>query len=242
MLGKTFIAIAALSLCAASAAAAGSVLADIAPLGVQENELLDSDFVFNLAGSAPFASGNGGTQKNMNRNNLKSLRLGNGNNGGGGSQILFEFAPCGFRTPHHHPRGVENFHILSGEVAANFIRETGGALVTNNITKGFSGYFPLAHFHFLQNIGCEPASAIVMFDNSDEGVINTAVSLRFPFDTIQGALGNVDVVANDKIINDVLQQSRACLKRCGLGHEEPVVYTTDYPITTTYPSATSKKY
>jgi hypothetical protein len=241
MISKTLVAIAALTFFVSTTAAQAGVLDNTAPLGLQENELLNTDFVFNLAGSAPFASGNGGTQKNMNRNNLKSLRLGNGRDGGGGSQILFEFAPCGFRTPHHHPRGVENFYVTSGNVAANFIRETGGALVTNNITKGFSGYFPMAHFHFLQNIGCEPASVIVMFDNSDEGVINTAVTLRFPFDTIQGALGNFDLVANDKVIADVLQQSKACLKRCGLDYDHPVVYTTDYPKTTAYQS-TPKKY
>jgi hypothetical protein len=79
-----------------------------------------------------------------------------------------------------------------------------------------------------------------MFGNSDEGVINTAVSLRFPVDTIQGALGHFDLVANDKVIADVLQQSRAVLKRCGLDYDHPVVYTTDYPKTTAYQSIPKK--
>jgi oxalate decarboxylase/phosphoglucose isomerase-like protein (cupin superfamily) len=234
--------IAVLSLFAASAAAAAAaagVLDDTAVLGMQENELLDTDFVFNLATSAPIASGAGGEQRAMTRDKLKGLRLRNGAYGGGGDQVMFTFKPCGFRTPHFHPRGTENFHVLSGNIAANLIREN-GSLVSNHITKGVSGFFPVAHFHFLQNIGCEEASVLVMFDNSDVGVIEAAFSLRFPFDTIQGALGNFDLVARDELIRDRLQQSKACLKRCGLDYEKPVVYT-DYPKTTTYRS-TSKPY
>jgi oxalate decarboxylase/phosphoglucose isomerase-like protein (cupin superfamily) len=241
MMGKCLVTIAALSLLAASAAATGSILADIAPLGAQENELADTDFVVDLSGSTPVATGDGGEQRNADVKNLKALRLSNGAFGGGGNQILFEFEPCGFRTPHHHPRGTENFFILEGKVAANIIREGGGALISNQITKGYSGFFPQAHFHFLQNIGCEPASAIVMFDNNDPGVINTAASLNLPFDTIQGALGNFDLVANAEIIADTMQQSKACLKRCGLVDKEPKVYTADYPATTAYAKPTAYK-
>jgi quercetin dioxygenase-like cupin family protein len=247
MIGKSLIAIAALSLCAINATAAAvpsvaptvvatmpampgssSILDSTAPLGLQENELADTDFVFNIAESKPAGVGDGGKQRDMNRGNIKGLRLGNGANGGGGNQVLFEFEPCGFRTPHLHPRGTENFHVLSGRVAANIIRETGGALISNEITKGLSGFFPEGHFHFLQNIGCDPASVIAMFDNSDPGVINTAVSLRLP--EIQGTLGNSDLEANDEVINNTMMQSRACLKRCGLDKEDPKVYTTDYPV------------
>lgn len=98
MITRVFIVFVALSvLFVGAAASTGSVLDNTAPLEMQENELADADFVFNLAASEPAASGVGGNQFVLNRENTKGLRLGNGANGGAGTQVLFNFKPCGFR-------------------------------------------------------------------------------------------------------------------------------------------------
>ena len=64
-------------------------------LGEQESTLEDSDFVFDLGGSQPTLDRSGGQQFVLDRENLPALALSNGRNGGGGTQVLFRFAPCG---------------------------------------------------------------------------------------------------------------------------------------------------
>lgn len=107
-------------------------------------------------------------------------------------------------------------------MSAVMIREGSGALVQNSVSTGFSGFFPQGHHHFLFNSGCSPATTISMFDNSDEGVIDNASILNFPFDTIQLTLDNQDLVANQAVAENVLMQSKACLKRCNIRREYPL--------------------
>jgi oxalate decarboxylase/phosphoglucose isomerase-like protein (cupin superfamily) len=228
MLNKSLAAIAVVSLLISSAAAMSNmVLANIAPQSAQEAELADTDFVFDLAQSSPVASGDGGSLRVMSGTQLKALRLSNGAGGGGGVQVFADFAPCGFRTPHIHPRGTENFFVISGMVKALLLRENGGGLISNNITAGFSGFFGEGQLHFLQNVGCENAKVIAMFDNNDPGTVNAAAALRFPTDTLEGTFGNSELVPNDDVIGNILVQSRACLKRCGLHEQEVKMYIND---------------
>lgn len=189
-------------------------------LGEQESSLRDKDFIFDLGGSTPTIDASGGRQFVMSRENTPGLKLSNGRNGGGGTQVLFRFEPCGFRTPHFHPRGTENFFVISGQVRANFLREEGGSrgqrVVVNDVSAGFAGFFPEAHVHFLQNFGCEEAMTLSVFDNSNEGLVDIAPTLQFPKDTIQLALGNGKLRPSDALFEDVLIQSQKCLRRCGL--------------------------
>lgn len=191
----------------------------ITRFGDQEDTFNPKDFVFDLQGSEPAVDSDGGKMFVMSQENTPGLRLGAVVNRGGGEQVLFNFEPCGFRTPHFHPRGVENFHVISGKIAANFISESGN-LIMNNVTAGFSGFFPLAHVHFLQNIGCKPAITLSILDNMDPGVYDVASVLNLQPDTIQLTLGDKKLRANQDLIEDVLQQSAVCLKRCGLSSEQ----------------------
>lgn len=180
--------------------------------------LQDEDFVFDLAGSTPTVDASGGRQFVASRENFPALSLSNGRNGGGGTQVLFKFEPCGFRTPHFHPRGTENIFVISGQVRANFLREgSSQQLVANDISAGYAGFFPEAHVHFLQNIGCDEAMTLSTFDNSDEGIVDIAANLRFLRDTIQITLGEDDLAPDDDLISDVLVQSQECLERCKYG-------------------------
>jgi oxalate decarboxylase/phosphoglucose isomerase-like protein (cupin superfamily) len=203
-----------------------TLLDDSAPQAAQGAELADSDFVFNLAGSPAAAKGAGGEVRVMSAANTKSLRLGAGTANRGGVQVLFTYAPCGFRTPHTHPRGTENFHVLSGHVAAELIREGSGKLISNNVTAGFSGYFGAGQVHFLRNIGCEPAKIIVIFDTPDPGTVDVATVLRFPKDTVQGTLGDYSLKLDEAVLSNVLMQSKMCLKRCGLPTHSMKMYSS----------------
>ena len=191
-------------------------LVTIPSFGEQESSIKDSEFVFDLAGSKPTLDTSGGRQFVLSRESSRALNL----EGAGGTQVLFKFEPCGFRTPHYHPRGTESFHVIKGKVRANLLREAGGKrsqqAVVNDIKAGFSGFFPLAHIHFLQNMGCDEAETISMFGPGDEGVVDVAASFRFPRDTAEVTFGTFPAGPLDELINDVLTQSRECLRRCGL--------------------------
>ena len=182
-------------------------------LADQESLLADEEFVYDLGGSAPRRMEAGGRQYAYDRVASRTLNLPNG-----GAQTLFRFAPCGFRTPHHHPRGTENFHVIEGEIRVNMMREFGGARseqpVVNDVRAGYSGFFPLGHVHFLQNRGCYNATTISMFDTSDRGIVNVAGSLRLPRDTMTKVFGTDDISAEDTVIDTLLKQSEECLERC----------------------------
>jgi len=184
------------------------------PIGLQANMVPDEGFVFDLAGAPPSLDTAGGKSFTASLVSFPALNLPNG----GGLQSLFKFEPCGFRTAHVHPRGTENFFVVKGKIRANLLREAGGALgqeaIANEIEAGFSGFFPAGQIHFLQNIGCEEAITIAMFDTPDPGTSDIAASLRLPIDIIQQTFGNKDLIADDAIIDDVLMQSKKCLARC----------------------------
>ena len=131
------------------------------------------------------------------------------------ARIVLFFSFPSFYRPHYHPRGTENFFVLSGKVRANFLREAPEQkVVANDVSAGFAGFFPEAHVHFLQNLGCEPAETLSFFDTSDEGLVDIASTLQFPKDTIQLSLGNNRLEPSDDLLDDVLIQSRKCLRRC----------------------------
>eukprot|EP00171_Calliarthron_tuberculosum_P022670 IDg22670t1 len=155
-------------------------------IGEQQSKLEDSDFVFNLAGSMPTIDSSGGRQFVMSRESSRGLRVPNG----------------------------------GGQVRANLLREEGGdrsqQAVVNDVTAGFSGYFPQAGVHFLQNNGCDEAVTLSVFNTSDEGLIDVASVLRLPRDTITQTFGNSKLTPIEALIQDVLIQNKACLRRCRL--------------------------
>lgn len=65
------------------------------------------DFVYDLMGSVPVASSNGGTVQTLTVANLPSLA------GQGVALTLFNIESCGINLPHSHPRAVNAVSILS---------------------------------------------------------------------------------------------------------------------------------
>jgi oxalate decarboxylase/phosphoglucose isomerase-like protein (cupin superfamily) len=182
----------------------------------QQSRINSSSFVFNLLGSKPASVGNGGTMKSLTRKNFPALGLGNGFGGTAGVQNLLTLKPCGIRLPHIHPRGTENFYIIKGMMRANFLREA-GTVVTNNITAGYAGYFPMGSLHFLYNPTCSDAVAILMFDNNDPGTVTTVSMAKVITDSF-GILFNVTDVGTplEDVLKSELQQGTECFQRCGL--------------------------
>jgi oxalate decarboxylase/phosphoglucose isomerase-like protein (cupin superfamily) len=182
----------------------------------QQSRINSSSFVFNLLGSKPASVGNGGTLKSLTKKNFPALGLGNAFGGTAGVQSLLTLKPCGIRLPHIHPRGTENFYIVKGMMRANFLRET-GAIVSNNVTTGFAGFFPMGSVHFLYNPTCSDAVAILMFDNNDPGTLTTVSMAKIITDSF-GIMFNITDSGTplEDILKSDLQQGYECFQRCGL--------------------------
>jgi oxalate decarboxylase/phosphoglucose isomerase-like protein (cupin superfamily) len=189
---------------------------DIVLFSMQEVALADTDFVFDLANSKPVATAmSGGTQHAATTENFRAIRI--ATNGGltAGVQVLFKFKACEFRTPHFHPRGTENFHIIKGTIRANFLREN-GSLVSNDVSAGFSGFFPVGHYHFVQNPTCVDAMSLQTFDKNDPGTVEVSALPNLPTDTLDLTLGINHITPDMALMRRAIQQSNECLKRCGI--------------------------
>jgi hypothetical protein len=85
--------------CVNNDAKPSSMGADFTALAARQK--FDSkDFVYDLMGSVPIASTNGGTVQKLTVNELPSLA------GQGVAFSLFNVEPCGVNIPHSHPRAV----------------------------------------------------------------------------------------------------------------------------------------
>jgi quercetin dioxygenase-like cupin family protein len=186
----------------------------------QEKALGDTEYVFNLAESTPIATAaSGGTQQAATVTNFRALKVQTNGGQTAGVQVLFKFKPCEFRTPHSHPRGTENFHILAGTIQANFLREN-GSLVSNVVKAGYSGFFPVGHVHFVQNPTCEDARSLQFFDANDPGTIEVSAVPNLPTDTLDLTLGIDHIDPDAKLMKRAIQQSKICLEKCGLKADE----------------------
>lgn len=146
--------------------------------------------------------------------------------GTGVSMTVGFIGPCGFNTPHTHPRSSEINIIVEGRLGTNFIGENGASLVENTLEKYQMTVFPQAAVHTEFNPDCEPAVFVAGFASEDPGVQQTAQTLFGLQENVVAA--DLGLQANEVINGEDIDQFKAhlpknvalgvesCLKKCGI--------------------------
>ena len=78
--------------------------------------------------------------------------------------------PCGFNTPHVHPRSSEFNVVVEGELMAEFTLENGARTVQNGLGRFQGTVFPMGALHTEWNPGCGNAVFVAGFADEDPGV------------------------------------------------------------------------
>lgn len=197
-----------------------------APTAVDRINLLpnDSDFVFNFNSSTPVngstVTGHGGRTVVANRKTFPAV-IGNG-----GSVTVGFLGPCGFNTPHVHPRAAEFNLVVQGRLTASVTAENGARHMNHTLNKWEMTVFPAGALHTEFNPDCTDAVFVASFPNEDAGVLQMAQAFLGLEDEIIEAVvdGAISVDGKDLdkfrplIPANVALGVESCLKKCGINH------------------------
>jgi len=128
--------------------------------------------------------------------------------------------PCGFNTPHIHPRSSEFNYVTNGSLVTGFIEENGARFVYNVVNANQAVIFPQGAVHFEYNNNCKPVTFVAGFSNSFPGVSQVAQRvLDLESDVVAASLG-IDQSDVQKYANltpdNVAFSITECIERCGL--------------------------
>jgi len=193
-----------------------------APLQADRIALLrDQDFVFdfrNPEGRLNVATGNAGRVVVANRKTFPAL-IGTGS----GMAVGF-LGPCGFNTPHTHPRGTELNIPVVGALNTSLILENGARVINSYVTTFQMHVFPQGAIHQEFNPDCGETIFIAGFNNEDFGTSQVADNFfRLPSNVITAAVGGTIIVDGrdvdqfrNLIPSNVAIGVEECLAKCGL--------------------------
>lgn len=142
--------------------------------------------------------------------------------GTGVSMTIGFLGPCGFNTPHTHPRSSEINVVVQGTLETEFILENGARIVHNTLDTHQMTVFPQGALHTEFNPNCDDAVFVAGFASEDPGVQSTAQTyFGLDQDIIQAATGN-DFTFEGKDIDkfrnlipaNVALGVESCLKKC----------------------------
>jgi Cupin len=193
-----------------------------APTAVDRIKLLSvSDHVYDF-NNPPLASaltmGDGGHTVKADRKDFPAL-IGNGV-----SMTVGFLGPCGFNTPHTHPRSAEINIVVEGELGTEYVLENGAPLVRNRLSKYQMTVFPQGALHTEWNPDCTDAVFVAGFASEDPGVLQAA-QRTFDFDDdVLEAMYNSDFTFNGADIDtfrslipaNVAYGVESCLAKCGI--------------------------
>lgn len=177
------------------------------------------DFVydFNDPPKSAITTGKGGHTVKSDREVFPALI------GTGVSMTLGFLGPCGFNTPHTHPRSSEINVVVKGSLVAEFTAENGAQTITNKLKENQMTVFPQGALHTEFNPGCTDAQFVAGFASEDPGVQQTAQSFfGLENDIVEAALGqdSIDGATLEKfrsmIPANVAAGVEKCLKQCGI--------------------------
>ena len=200
---------------------------ELAPTAVDRFNLLTAqDFVYDFLAPPPgdaVTTGKGGHTVKADRKLMPALI------GTGVSMTLGFIGPCGFNTPHTHPRSSQINVIVEGSLAVLFVPENGvDPIGPSTLDKFQMTVFPQGSTHMEWNPNCEPAVFVAGFASEDPGVEQSAQTLfELPEEVVQADLGvttlNGESIAqfDAKLPANVALGVRSCLKKCGLPVETP---------------------
>lgn len=144
--------------------------------------------------------------------------------GNGVSMTVGFIGPCGFNTPHTHPRSAEINIVVEGSLGTEYVLENGTPLIRNRLDKYQMTVFPQGAIHTEWNPDCTDAVFVAGFASEDPGVQQSAQRL-FDLDndvlmadfasdfTFDGR--DIDQFRN-LIPANVAYGVESCLAKCGL--------------------------
>ncbi|KAL8763857.1 MAG: hypothetical protein Q9184_000453 [Pyrenodesmia sp. 2 TL-2023] len=142
--------------------------------------------------------------------------------GTGVSMTIGFLGPCGFNTPHTHPRSSEINVVVQGTLETEFILENGARIIHNTLGTHQMTVFPQGALHTEFNPNCDDAMFVAGFASEDPGVQSIAQTyFGLDPDVIEAATGNdftfegedVDKFRN-LIPANVALGVESCLKKC----------------------------
>ena len=196
----------------------------LAPKAVDRIGLLseDTDFKFDFLNPPPKSTssenGKGGRTVRADRVSFPALI------GANAATTVGFLGPCGFNTPHTHPRSAELNLVIQGRLVSQFVLENGARTVTNTVENMQMTVFPLGALHTEFNPDCEPATFVAGFASEDPGVQQEAQAFfGLEEDIVRAAVGNdfafegKDVAKFRAMIpENVALGVESCLKKCGI--------------------------
>lgn len=186
---------------------------------------LDSDFVFDF--NQPRGKGGlGGDTFAANRKTFPALV------GAGSSMVLGFLGPCGFNTPHVHPRGTELQVVTAGRIITEMVVENGvfrdndkakgRRVITNEVKTNQMTPFYQGSVHAQYNPDCEPANFVASLTSEDAGTGQVVEEIfALSGEVVQAAFGQaVDGAAVEQfkgaIPASIAKGVEACLAKCGI--------------------------
>lgn len=193
---------------------------ELAPTAVDRIALLsDADFKydFNNPPSSAVTTGKGGHTVRSDRKTFPALI------GTGVSMTVGFIGPCGFNTPHVHPRSSEINIIVEGRLGTEFIAENGADPIQNTLEKFQMTVFPQGALHTEFNPDCTDAVFVAGFASEDPGVEQAAQTLfNLDPELVKADLGVEAINGQDieqfknTIPANVALGVETCLKKCSI--------------------------
>ncbi|KAL2066993.1 hypothetical protein VTL71DRAFT_1417 [Oculimacula yallundae] len=189
---------------------------------IRQSLLSDADFVFDFKSECDtkgfVASGKGGEVVRADRASFPALV------GQGGSVAIGFLGPCGFNTPHVHPRAAELNLVVEGELFASVTAENGARHMSHTLKQWQMTVFPAGSMHTEFNPLCTPSTFIASFPHEDPGVGQIAQEFfGLENEIVKGSVGgelSVDGADIDKfrtlIPANVAAGVDSCLIKCGI--------------------------
>jgi oxalate decarboxylase/phosphoglucose isomerase-like protein (cupin superfamily) len=193
---------------------------ELAPTAVDRIALLsDSDFIYDFLAppASAITTGKGGHTVKADRKDFPALI------GTGVSMTLGFLGPCGFNTPHIHPRSSQINVVVKGGLGTEFIAENGARAISNRLEKFQMTVFPMGATHTEFNPDCEDAVFVAGFASEDPGVEQVAQTLfSLRPEVVQADLGVETINGEDieefkdRLPANVALGVESCLKKCGI--------------------------
>jgi len=187
----------------------------------------DTDFVFDFGN--PALKGKGGLGGDLIAANRKTFPALVGT--GAGMAVGF-LGPCGFNTPHVHPRPVELQIVTQGRLVTEMLPENGvfnnndptkgRRVITNTVTANQMQPFYLGSIHTQFNPDCTNATFVAAFNNEDFGAGQVADELfAMSPDVVSAAFGQaIDGADVEKfkgaIPTSIAKGVEQCLMTCNI--------------------------
>jgi hypothetical protein len=194
----------------------------LAPNAVERQALLqDGDFIFDFTDPnrvAGVTKGDGGKIVRADHATFPALV------GQGGAVAIGFLGPCGFNTPHVHPRAAELNLVVQGRLFASVTAENGARHLNHTLNQYSMTVFPQGAVHTEFNPDCTDAVFVASFPSEDPGVGQIAQEFYGLEDEIvKGSTGGelnvngADIDAFRLLIPaNVAKGVDSCLAKCGI--------------------------